>query len=116
MIPLIHVKHPFLIKNDLGIYDNPFHIDKSYDNPLFTPTIEMHDNEDLCLESLYDKSLDDGPLLLDNKDYNAIGSGFYPTIFEMDQNYMLVDHERSEERRVGKECRIGCRSRWSPYH
>ena len=21
---------------------------------------------------------------------------------------------RSEERRVGKECRIGCRSRWSP--
>ena len=23
---------------------------------------------------------------------------------------------RSEERRVGKECRIGCRSRWSPYH
>ena len=27
------------------------------------------------------------------------------------------NHElRSEERRVGKECRIGCRSRWSPYH
>ena len=25
-------------------------------------------------------------------------------------------HTRSEERRVGKECRIGCRSRWSPYH
>ena len=24
----------------------------------------------------------------------------------------LVDHYRSEERRVGKECR----SRWSPYH
>ena len=24
--------------------------------------------------------------------------------------------ERSEERGVGKECRIGCRSRWSPYH
>src|SRR5210317_671232 len=23
---------------------------------------------------------------------------------------------RSEERRVGKECRIGCRSRWSPSH
>src|SRR5210317_466011 len=23
---------------------------------------------------------------------------------------------RSEERRVGKECRIGCRSRWSPDH
>ena len=25
---------------------------------------------------------------------------------------LLVDQERSEERRVGKECR----SRWSPYH
>ena len=24
----------------------------------------------------------------------------------------LIDHKRSEERRVGKECR----SRWSPYH
>ena len=24
--------------------------------------------------------------------------------------------ERSEERRVGKECWITCRSRWSPYH
>ena len=23
---------------------------------------------------------------------------------------------RSEERRVGKECSPGCRSRWSPYH
>ena len=27
-----------------------------------------------------------------------------------------ADARRSEERRVGKECRIGCRSRWSPYH
>ena len=25
-------------------------------------------------------------------------------------------HERSEERRVGKECASMCRSRWSPYH
>ena len=24
--------------------------------------------------------------------------------------------ERSEERRVGKECSLTCRSRWSPYH
>ena len=23
---------------------------------------------------------------------------------------------RSEERRVGKDCRCSCRSRWSPYH
>src|SRR3546814_13134165 len=28
----------------------------------------------------------------------------------------LTDHQRSEERRVGKECVSTCRSRWSPYH
>ena len=27
-------------------------------------------------------------------------------------SYLLLDEKRSEERRVGKECR----SRWSPYH
>jgi hypothetical protein len=27
-----------------------------------------------------------------------------------------TEADRSEERRVGQECRIGCRSRWSPYH
>ena len=27
-----------------------------------------------------------------------------------------VAFARSEERRVGKECNLGCRSRWSPYH
>ena len=26
------------------------------------------------------------------------------------------DENRSEERRVGKECNLSCRSRWSPYH
>ena len=31
---------------------------------------------------------------------------------------IIADHRvtRSEERRVGKECRCTCRSRWSPYH
>ena len=47
----------------------------------------MHDNEELCLESSYDKALDD-------KNYNTIESGFNPTIFEMDRNYVLVDHEK----------------------
>src|SRR3546814_11921917 len=31
-------------------------------------------------------------------------------------NGILFNHERSEERRVGKECVSTCRSRWSPYH
>src|SRR3546814_11028843 len=29
---------------------------------------------------------------------------------------LAVGRERSEERRVGKECVSTCRSRWSPYH
>ena len=28
----------------------------------------------------------------------------------------LLSQMRSEERRVGKECHVVCRSRWSPYH
>ena len=28
------------------------------------------------------------------KNYNAIESGFNPTIFAMDRNYVLVDHEK----------------------
>ena len=27
-----------------------------------------------------------------------------------------IYERRSEERRVGKECSVTCRSRWSPYH
>ena len=39
-----------------------------------------------------------------NGEYRSEFGGFFPVQI------------RSEERRVGKECRIGCRSRWSPYH
>ena len=37
------------------------------------------------------------------------------TLDSAQKNYATTE-KRSEERRVGKECRIGCRSRWSPYH
>ena len=30
--------------------------------------------------------------------------------------YLPQAARRSEERRVGKECTVLCRSRWSPYH
>ena len=29
---------------------------------------------------------------------------------------LAMPAESSEERRVGKECHVVCRSRWSPYH
>jgi conjugal transfer pilus assembly protein TraF len=37
-----------------------------------------------------------------------------PELIEFEQLQKRL--ERSEERRVGKECRRLCRSRWSPYH
>ena len=33
-----------------------------------------------------------------------------------DSPRMKKNADRSEERRVGKECASMCRSRWSPYH
>ena len=33
-----------------------------------------------------------------------------------DKEHATTDNHRSEERRVGKECAMECRSRWSPYH
>jgi glycosyltransferase involved in cell wall biosynthesis len=37
-------------------------------------------------------------------------------ILKKDNPICSLRHYRSEERRVGKECRRLCRSRWSPYH
>ena len=34
----------------------------------------------------------------------------------IEKEYDIPLEERSEERRVGKECLRLCRSRWSPYH
>src|SRR3546814_9709324 len=42
-------------------------------------------------------------------------SGFYRRGIS-DQLTVGANAQRSEERRVGKECVSTCRSRWSPYH
>ena len=39
-----------------------------------------------------------------------------PLASEQDFNKVIAVTDRSEERRVGKECVQPCRSRWSPYH
>ena len=49
----------------------------------------MHDNEEVCLENLYDNALDDGPMLLDVINYNAIENGIAirsPIPFKSDQS------------------------------
>ena len=42
----------------------------------------------------------------------------YTALYEKKEQAISNAHEvsRSEERRVGKECKSQCRSRWSPYH
>ena len=42
----------------------------------------------------------------------GVDKTFFMAVLRVDQG----DIFRSEERRVGKECRSLCRSRWSPYH
>src|SRR3546814_16474590 len=43
-----------------------------------------------------------------------------PTLVHLERGLLsrpvLAPKNRSEERRVGKECVRSCRSRWSPYH
>ena len=51
------------------------------------------------------RSPDSGLLLLGGLDHRSLGSAAWRRCAA-----------RSEERRVGKECPVLCRSRWSPYH
>ena len=45
---------------------------------------------------IYDNSLNDGPMLFNDINYTTIvKSGFnYPTVFELNKNYVFVDHEK----------------------
>src|SRR3546814_15313979 len=43
-------------------------------------------------------------------------AGLREAVEQVRVGQVQVKDERSEERRVGKECVSTCRSRWSPYH
>src|SRR3546814_2447486 len=45
----------------------------------------------------------------------AIGLAILVTLFRNRRTIDVADLDRSEERRVGKECVSTCRYRWSPY-
>ena len=55
-------------ENSMVLYDNPCYYDESNNAPLlFNATSELiDDNEECCLNVLYDNALDDGPMLIDN--------------------------------------------------
>ena len=48
------------------------------------------------------------------KDRTSVGRRPYNDV--VIDNLAVSGEHRSEERRVGKECLLECRSRWSPYH
>jgi hypothetical protein len=48
--------------------------------------------------------------------YNVLTRQYRISRGALFQNFTTLEDARSEERRVGKECRRLCRSRWSPYH
>ena len=47
---------------------------------------------------------------------SALALFLYAAPFSLAYLWLPAGVGRSEERRVGKECAILCRSRWSPYH
>jgi hypothetical protein len=61
----------------------------------------MHDNEEVCLENLYDNALDDGPMLLDVINYNATENMIAimcPIPFKSDQSscFAITKSEKEE--------------------
>ena len=70
---------------------------------IYDLTVKTRKGEEFALSALQGKLL-----LIVN---TATGCGFTPQYEALEKLYETY-HDRSEERRVGKECR----SRWSPYH
>jgi CheY-like chemotaxis protein len=79
------------------------------------------DDEEIFLSSLFEglcrrfpdvtfRTAHDGHAALDQLGKHSVD------LVITDLKMPRMDGFRSEERRVGKECRRLCRSRWSPYH
>ena len=68
---------------------------------------------------LYTKNKDKAPLVvpaLTTLPRVTVQLPIFNEMYVADRLIDAVCEIRSEERRVGKECWITCRSRWSPYH
>ena len=73
-----------------------------------------------ALEARFDATLNPNNLRVWLKRLSArphhLGSPYGKENAEFIASQFRAWGERSEERRVGKECMVQCRSRWSPYH
>ena len=76
------------------IYDNPCYFDKSYENSLFMPNFDMHGTKEVCLENVYDKALDDGPMLLDNINCTTIENGT-GEVFTLSRSPIYLENDQS---------------------
>src|SRR3546814_2597561 len=72
-------------------------------------------SSDLDAGDAFDVALAATPGDVDD-DVDGLGDQRARRIHRHFQNQLLQAQQRSEERRVGKECVSTCRSRWSPYH
>ena len=94
---------------------------------LGTPVVELHtgaycdatgEEQDRQFQRIADAAQAAGDLGLEchaghGLDFQTVGPiARIPQIMELNIGHFLIGEARSEERRVGKECR----SRWSPYH
>src|SRR3546814_9114476 len=80
-------------------------------------------SSDVCSSDLLDPMVKRETLELVRAYYKIGEPGVRKRLFEMTKALAVASggktskpDDRSEERRVGKECVSTCRSRWSPYH
>jgi hypothetical protein len=76
--------------------------------------LKVHRNETSSMVSLFSKS----PTFPKKANSELrIKYGISDNEFGLPKLFTTISYQnRSEERRVGKECCVRCRSRWSPYH
>src|SRR3546814_370515 len=109
-----------LAANSSGVADNSQHM-RGTAMDFFIPGVPLAAQRARAISSgaslTVDRDNDKNPVvaLREIADETVDTEGLRQRMIGGMQKHVEVD-ERSEERRVGKECVSTCRSRWSPYH
>src|SRR2546430_12587222 len=74
--------------------------------------VDLYRNNALLLQQMKERLIDEEHLRASQQSLRALASHLQSVREEEWTRIAREAHDRSEERRVGKECR----SRWSPYH